>query len=743
MKYNSETMLKYDRSGNSINNAIPLGNGKLGALVCGGTRRERIFLNHDELWSGFPRETANGDKSAVYRKMRELAYEGKLGEVDDLIERDFTDRDVQCYLPLGTLSIETKLENVSNYSRTLDLENGVACVSFDDGKRRFRREYFTSFPDNVFAIRCRCSKKFDLTAGFLTELRAETSASFETIIADGICPSDSYRNEEPFVYSEKDEEKGVSFRFVLKVVSDGKILPLRKRIRVEGARSVVLVCAVETSFNGPFAHPFLEGKEFKNAALSLAENAAEKGFEKLLERHLADYCPLWGRMGFTLNSPKTSLTTEKRLLEHYRGKKDSGLYPLLFNFQRYLSISASRPGSRCMNLQGIWNTEMKAPWSSNYTVNINTEMNYWPQARSNLLETTEPFIDLVDALRLRGEKTAKNRYGARGSTCHHNTDIWAQTTPVRGCAVWLFWPCALGWMASQAWDIYNYSGDKKALKEKIFPSMTAAARFFLDVLTDDGEGHLIFAPSTSPENEFIFEGRDTASSLTTAMTMEIIAQLFADVKSAFEVMRGEGEKIDEALLSEIEDAIPSLLPIRLTDDGRIFEWFEDPEEKDPHHRHLSPLYALFPAHLIDVKKTPLLAEACRKFLERRGDEGTGWSLAWKINFWALLGDGERALKLLDMQLKPKGMPGAPKEGGGTFPNMFDAHPPFQIDGNFGSGSGILNMLVREDDEGVGFLPALPAEWENGEVKGLRLRGGKTADFSWKNGKLISHFIKSE
>ena len=741
MGYHAETVLRLNRPGNSINNALPLGNGKLGALVCGAPAKDRIFLNHDELWTGFPRQTATEDKSDIYRRMRELAYEDRLQEANHLVESDFNERNVQCYLPLSTLTIETRHTRVTDYVRELDLSDGVACVSFKDGETPCKREYIASFSDNVIAVRYTCGgKAFDLTAGFTTELRADIRAEGKDLLADGICPSDTFTNVEPFVYAEDDAEKGICFRCALRVLTDGQVQPLRKKIRVTKATEVVILCACETSFNGPRKQPYLEGKEYKNAALATLDKAAAQSFDALLRRHTDDHAALWNRMRFTLHTPDTELPTDRRLLQHSKGKRDNGLYVLLFNFQRYLSIAGSRPGSRCMNLQGIWNTDMKAPWSSDYTVNINTEMNYWPQARCDLLETTEPFIDLVDTLRENGKMTAKNWYGAGGSVCHHNADIWGQTTPVRGCAVWLYWPCALGWMSSQAWDIFEYSGDFNALREKIYPSMTEAARFFLDVLTPDKNGNLIFAPSTSPENLFYRNREAIATSLTTAMTMEIIAQLFADIQAAAQTLREAGDAVDEKLLGEIAAAQAKLLPIRVTADGRIYEWYEDSEEVEPHHRHVSPLYALYPAHLIDKKRTPDLAEACKKFLEARGDAGTGWSLGWKINLWAVLGEGDRALHLLDMQLSPKGMRGAPKDGGGTYPNLFDAHPPFQIDGNFGAGAGILNLLVREEDGETELLPALPTAWKDGEVQGLRLKGGKKADFSWKDGKLVKHRI---
>ncbi len=741
MRYNSETVLRLCKPGNSINNALPLGNGTLGALVCGGVCRDRLFLNHDELWTGYPRETAEEDKSEVYRELRSLAYEGRLGEANDLIERAFNERDVQCYLPLGTLTLETKHGKVTGYERELDLTSGTAHVSFRDGSTKCRREYFVSHPDKVITVRYTCSgRKFDLTLGFSTELKAEVHAAGRDIVCDGICPSDSFRNADPFVYAENDAEKGISFRCAVRVLTNGHVQSLRRRLRVTGATEAIVLCTCETSFNGPFKHPFLAGKEYKNAALKTLDKAAGTTFSALLQRHIGDYTALWSRMQFTLHSGTTDLATDRRLLEHAKGKKDRGLYVLLFNFQKYLSIAGSRPGSRCMNLQGIWNTELRAPWSSNYTVNINTEMNYWPQAQCDLPETTEPFVSLVDTLCIRGAGTAKLWYGARGAVCHHNTDIWGQCTPVRGRAVWLFWPCALGWMSSQAWEIWQYAQDLALLREKVYPSLTAAARFFLDVLTPDADGHLIFAPSTSPENTFLFENRAAATSLTTAMTMEIISQLFSDVRSAAQVLQHAGDRLDKAFLAEVAAAQEQLLPIRLTEDGRIYEWYENLPEEDPHHRHVSPLYALFPAHLISKHETPDLAEACKRFLLRRGDAGTGWSLGWKINLWAVLGDGDHALDLLDMQLSPRGIRGAPQSGGGTYPNLFDAHPPFQIDGNFGAGAGILNLLVREENGTVTLLPALPSAWPDGEVQGLRLKGGKKADFKWKNGKLTAHRI---
>ena len=733
------------------NEALPLGNGSIGAMVYGDALKEKVCLNHDTLWSGKPEKKAKEGAYEAFQEAKKLTFEGKYEEAHKLLDEKFLCGFTQAYLPFGDLYIDMKLSGeVLDYKRSLDLTRGVLTVEYTCKDVHYKREYFISFLDEVMAVRLSSDQEASISADLWLEspLKHICEVGASKFVLDGECPGGSAVRtadmEKGYIYPEDPKEKGVQFRGGMKVLpAGGTVVSVeedgKKVLRVAGADSVLVLFTVTTSFNGYDKLPAAEGREYRQPMEQTLEGAATQTWEGLLERHLADYQPLFDKIKLDLGeSGLEHLPTDERLLRFQEDKNDISLATLLFDFGRYLTIASSREHSQPANLQGIWNASMTPPWRSNYTTNINAEMNYWPTLMCGLENCYEPLISFMKDRSVAGEYTAEQFYHARGFVMHHNTDIWAHTTGVESNSEWGFWHGGSGWFCHHLFDYYEYTLDKQYLEEICFPIMKKAARFYLDIICDRGDGKLALCPSTSPENDFLYgDGKQSSVAKYTAMSDSIAYELFTNCLKAMKILGNEAAEENSTLAEELRNTLAKMEPLTIGTDGRILEWNEEFKERDCRHRHISHLYALHPAHLITPESTPELADACRKSLEVRGDDGTGWSLAWKINMYARLNDGNHALTLLEKQLKYT-EPTVVKtwKGGGTYPNLFCAHPPFQIDGNFGFVSGVLEMLVDVRDGQLCLLPALPDKWKKGSLTGVRIKGGKILDMAWDDGKLL-------
>lgn len=768
-----ENLLYYNNEAKCFEEALPIGNGRLGAMVYGGVSRERISLNDDTAWSGTGKiHPASEGAYEAYIKARELVLQNKIYEAQKTLGDGFLGMWSQVYMAIGNVYLDFGHNNVTDYRRSLDIANAICATKYKTDGVTYKREIIASCPDDVIAVKLSADKAKALSFTLSTDTQLkEIERAFDgcNYIFTLRCPSNGciypFVQDVPFIYDEA--ERGITVTVAIKVQSDGAVTGSDEYVRVENATAAVVYISIKTSFNGWNKNPDTEGLNHRANALKVLDKLNGTEYDRVKADHVKDYSALYGRVSLDLNSKNNTDTLTR--LKNFDGS-DLGLYELLFGFGRYLTIASSRSGTQATNLQGIWNEKPVAPWSSNYTLNINTQMNYWPTLITNLEECYEPFVALAKRLRESGTKTARDFYHARGFVSHHNSDLWAMTNPVgykRGAVacVYSFWNMSSAWIACQLFDLYEYTLDKDKLHE-IYPIISDATLFCTDVIYKDHEGY-IMCPSTSPENiyirnqdntgvmdiingdisnsdefssKIITNGQRLCVSKTTAMSMSLLNELFVRYLKASELL---GVKSD--LTDKVEKILPELCPIKITDDGRIMEWAYDEIESDKNHRHVSHLYSLYPGNGISLKGTPKLAEACKKSLEVRGDEATGWGLAWKINLWARLKDGNRALKLLERLLKlsnPTDTISLSGAGGGTFPNMFDAHPPFQIDGNFGATAAICNMLMQSEIGHIELLPSLPDLWKDGSVSGIVAKGNVEISMKWKNRKVTSLVLRS-
>lgn len=710
----SGNKLFYNESAKNWLEALPVGNGRLGAMVYGGVLQEHIQFNEETLWTGEPHDYSHKDAGKYLDEIRQLLFEGKQKEAQDLAGEVFMSQPLaqMAYQPFGDLIINfPDHQNYSKYTRELDIEQAITKLAYQVDGVNYSREVFASYPDQVIAIKLETEK-----AGALTfNLGLDSQHFLKSVSTDG--------NQQ--VLEVRVADGAMQGMAALKVMTDGEVTPEYHHISVEGATSATIFLTAYTNFvnyqdvSGNIK-PQINGAFRKFDTLD---------YETIKARHIADYQALFNRFQINFGGEsRTSSPTNERIYEFWKDPNDPQFIALYVQYARYLMISSSREGGQPANLQGIWNNQLDPPWQSKWTTNINAEMNYWPVEVTNLSECHEPLFKMIEECAQSGDIVAEEHYNADGWVLHHNTDIWRGTAPINASNHGI-WVSGGAWLCSHLWEHYQFTQDKQFLAEK-YPLIKGAALFFTDFLVKDPKtGYLISTPSNSPEIGGLVAGP--------TMDHQIIRNLFRICIEASDIL-----DTDQEFANKLEEMLPKIAPNQIGRLGQLQEWMEDKDDPEEKHRHVSHLWGVHPGNEINWKETPELMKAARQSLILRGDEGTGWSLGWKINFWARFLDGNHTYTLIHMLLSPAEEPQR-KLRGGSYPNLFDAHPPFQIDGNFGGAVGIVEMLVQSHLETIDLLPALPDALPDGDISGVCARGGFELSFDWKNGELQNVKVHSK